>query len=359
MTPRHVVPKAVFLATAIFSCSAAATERFPSIISGTDAEPGAWPWMVALVQAGVSNTHDGQFCGGSLINPRWVLTAAHCFLNEENTAVDTTSIPDVLVGTTELGLNQGQRISVQRVITHPDYAPSVSQNNDIALLELSEPVSSQLVNLPGQTFDAFFAVDGTEASAMGWGNTSTTHDVYPSSLKQVNLPLVSSAICQSVYPALTDQMICAGDGLGVRDTCQGDSGGPLVVPAGQEWVQVGVTSFGEGCATENSYGVYARVSRFANWISDSICTDKPDPVQIEVPVTGNTVTLSFTPVSNASGYRLYFAPPTGTSIAQADLGTATSLSVELPSGSSFYVAVQPYNGACLGPFSNISLFQIP
>lgn len=340
-----------------------AADAAPRIVGGSDTSVSRWPWMAALVYRTSGSSYDGQFCGGSLIHPRWVLTAGHCFL-DRNDNVDSSIELDVVIGRTNLTGDDGRRVAVSRIVVNPAYTPA-NDDGDIALLELSQPVEGvQTVGLPGPVYGSFFAVDGTDATVIGWGNSSATGTVYPEILQQVAQPLVNQATCQSAYTtrALTDNMLCAGDGQGGRDACQGDSGGPLVIDGGAGSVQVGVVSFGEGCAQAGTYGVYARVSRYAQWISDTACaaSEKPAAPALTTSLSGTTAGLTVEQASGATGYRLYFAPaPAMTPIGQLDLAGQRSLSATLPSGSDLYVAVQPYNGPCLGGLSNIGRITVP
>lgn len=109
--------------------------------------------------------------------------------------------------------------------------------------------------------------------ATGWGTLSQNGRT-PSVLQQVNLPLISDSACKQCYPnTITENMVCAGDLSGGRDTCQGDSGGPLQCPlANNVWIQWGITSFGHGCANANSPGVYTKVYNYVKWINEAIGT---------------------------------------------------------------------------------------
>ena len=334
------------------------------IIGGSETTTEQWPWMVALVLRSSPSSYDGQFCGGSLIHPRWVLTAGHCFL-DRNDNVDTSIPIDAVIGRTDLTASNGRRIAITRVVVNPDYVPAID-DGDLALVELSEAIEDVTpVTLPGPIYGEFFAIDGTPATVLGWGNTSTTDTHYPERLQQVSMPLIDSATCQATYATrpITDNMLCAGDGLGGRDSCQGDSGGPLVISdLNDHTVQVGLVSFGEGCAREGSYGAYTRISRYAQWISDTLCATGEPPAAPTLTTTTreNTASLSFDRVAGADGYRLYYAPaPTLEPIKQIDLGGETTLSTPLPAGSDLFVAVQPYNGACLGALSGISRITLP
>ena len=229
------------------------------IIGGEVAAEGAWPWMAALVTQGYT-PYDGQFCGGALIHAKWVLTAAHCLGG---------SI-DVVLGTNDLTASAStyERIAVIQQIAHPSYN-SGTQDNDIALLELAE--ASSQTPIAWNTSSAYNAA-GLTSTVIGWGTTSYPTTSYPEMLMQVNVPIVSNATCSASYPGqITSNMLCAGYAAGGKDSCQGDSGGPLMVSTGSgSYVQVGVVSWGDGCALAGYYGVYTRVSNYAAWISSYV-----------------------------------------------------------------------------------------
>ena len=258
------------------------------IVGGDEAEPGTWPWMAALVRRG-SDAYSGQFCGGSLIHPEWVLTAAHCV--ESGTENDF----DVIIGVHNLSKDEGDRIEVDAIIIHPNY-DSESLDSDIALLHLSAPSDRPYVNLipPGDPTD--IAAAGTLATVVGWGATESGGVLnpfpdYPETLFQVSVPIVSNETARISYAslnespgAITETMLAAGYEDGGKDSCTGDSGSPLMVDlaAGgwdleldtqikrQNWVQAGIVSWGKGCARAGYYGLYTRLSLFTDWIYDEI-----------------------------------------------------------------------------------------
>lgn len=244
------------------------------IIGGEDAAPDEFPWMVALLDANTDNARDAQFCGGSLIRPGWVLTAAHCVEGEQSEGVD------VLLGRVDLEGNGGERIDVSRIVVHPDY-DDASVYPDLALLELSEDSAQTPVGLvtPGSGLDSA----GTVATTTGWGVTDVDTGDTATILQKVDVPVVTHAACAEAYGdgdegVVEEAMICAGLPEGGKDSCQGDSGGPLFVSGGQDgqWVQSGITSWGNGCALPDFPGVYARISTYTDWIA-SVTGDDPMP----------------------------------------------------------------------------------
>lgn len=230
------------------------------IIGGEEAESGEWPWMVALVKASATSNVDGQFCGASLVGAGWVLTAAHCMEGVSPEEIQ------VVVGVHDLAKDTGRRIDVKQIISHPDYDPD-TMDMDIALLELSEsaPASYRPLPIYEKRVD-----EGTIATVIGWGNMSAVGSEFPEKLQEVSVPVVSNAVCNEGYNqspkydnAITDNMICAGLGEGGKDSCQGDSGGPVVIDDNGVFRLAGIVSWGEGCAQPGFYGVYTRISNFA------------------------------------------------------------------------------------------------
>ncbi len=241
----------------------------PRIIGGGVAPAERWPFQVGLLNAAIADNAQAQFCGGSLVRERHVVTAAHC--------VDFLTAPQlhVLTGTTSLATG-GARHGVEAIAIHPDWNPSTS-DFDIAVVTLAEPVSGiPFAKLITPEKEMRLATTGTKALVAGWGDTQPGFgSTFPTELHQVKVPLVARSVCngwRSYRGAVTQQMICAGLPEGGKDSCQGDSGGPLVVKnANGIWkLQVGIVSWGIGCALPNLYGVYARVAVLNAWAQSVI-----------------------------------------------------------------------------------------
>ncbi|XP_036426668.1 serine protease 27-like [Colossoma macropomum] len=242
----------------------------PRIVGGQAASPGAWPWQVSLQ----SPAFDGHFCGGSLINKDWVMTAAHCFPSTNIAGLEVHLGKQTLEGS-----NSHQVIRrVTQVIRHPSY-DSNTNDNDITLLRMNASVTFTNYIMPvclaatGSTFTA-----GTKSWITGWGDIASGVPLpYPGELQEAQVPIVDRKLCakQLGPETVTNNMICAGLRQGGKDTCQGDSGGPMVNKKGTVWIQSGITSFGYGCAQPNSPGVYTLVSQYQGWISNTVKQNLP------------------------------------------------------------------------------------
>uniref|UniRef100_A0A8C6MED7 Transmembrane serine protease 3a n=1 Tax=Nothobranchius furzeri TaxID=105023 RepID=A0A8C6MED7_NOTFU len=218
------------------------------IVGGNMSKPGQFPWQVSLH---LNNEH---ICGGSIIAPNWIVTAAHC--------VYDLSQWTVFVGLTELPINGAKAIAVKTVISHGQHQNNRIPDYDIALMKLA----TSLVFTNNGTFlsDTFFLYPSKlwTVSVFWSGESSVV-------LRSAMVPLISAKTCNQpdVYRGrLTSRMICAGYLEGGVDACQGDSGGPLACERSSEWKLVGVTSWGEGCALRNKPGVYTNVPAVLSWI---------------------------------------------------------------------------------------------
>ncbi|WP_232536996.1 serine protease [Cystobacter fuscus] len=238
------------------------------IVGGTDATIAASPWQVSL-----QDSPGSHFCGGSVLNENWILTAQHC-VNENGTIIK----PEwVAAGITTLNgmSSSGQIRSVAEVIVYPGYV-DVNQGKDVALLRLSAPLDLSGANV--KAIPLATAADeaagitnaGVVARVTGWGALTGSGNAFPDTLQTVDVSLLSNSSAQSAYAGDTigsDQLAAASPG---KDSCQGDSGGPLTVLKNGTRVLVGVVSWGEGCADSHYPGMYARVASFESWIASKI-----------------------------------------------------------------------------------------
>ncbi|XP_048193219.1 LOW QUALITY PROTEIN: transmembrane protease serine 2-like [Perognathus longimembris pacificus] len=240
-------------------CGVPSASRQGRIVGGWSASLEQWPWQVSLHVQGV------HVCGGSIITPEWIVTAAHCV----EKPLDSPRYWTVFAGILRQSLMfYGYGYRVEQVISHPGY-DSKSKNNDIALFKLQRPlalgdrVKPVCLPNPGLMLDP-----KQQCWISGWGATyekGKTSDV----LNAAMVPLIEPSDCNSklVYNNLiTPAMICAGYLRGSVDSCQGDSGGPLVTLKNGIWWLIGDTSWGSGCAKAYRPGVYGNVTVFTDWI---------------------------------------------------------------------------------------------
>lgn len=238
------------------------------IVGGLDVGgPEQYPWIVSLFY------RNRFFCGGSLVSPTFVLTAAHCV---DMFGADT---PDVHLARYDIGQDytsdapKSRIVSANTIHLHPDFN-SRTFDFDVALIELSEAVEDiDPVELASGIDESGFATDaedGREVTAIGWGAMSEGGNM-ADVLQEVTVPIWSNQRCQEAYcrgssncADITPQMICAGLEEGGRDACQGDSGGPLLLSGTH--VQLGIVSWGVGCARAGTPGVYASVPVLQDWI---------------------------------------------------------------------------------------------
>ncbi|KAJ6221918.1 hypothetical protein RDWZM_000463 [Blomia tropicalis] len=258
------------------------------IIGGTEAEPGEFPWMVMFWD---EKRH--VFCGGALLNERWVVTAAHCFtdiIDESTVFVKLGKYDQTATEATEI------TTKIQHVIKHPHFS-NETFDNDIALVKLQQHItftdyiapiclssssdeveamnsfffdtqSDTIVRNSGSTITSTTVDSDTKFGYVaGWGRLKENGPL-PRYLHKIRLPIVDDGRClRSTAFKVTENMFCAGYGKEiVGDACKGDSGGPFAVQFGDRWSLLGIVSWGEGCGRPEKFGYYTKVNNYGNWI---------------------------------------------------------------------------------------------
>lgn len=243
------------------------------IVGGKEAQIGQFPYAVSLQEPQGWWGRDSHYCGGSLIGRDVVLSAAHCG--------PALTSHKAVVGRHNLNTNQGQSISVASSFLHPFYNDKTT-NNDIMLVFLEEPADEDIQFVTLNADISSPAIDASVTVA-GWGTTSQGGSL-SNVLLAVEKDAMSNEKCSgstngydSYKGQISSGMLCASD-YG-EDSCQGDSGGPLVIQPtdGSSHVQVGVVSWGIGCADPDFPGVYARVSKYYDWIREEVCLKSSYP----------------------------------------------------------------------------------
>lgn len=282
----------------------AEAEEDDRVFGGMEAEKGEYPFQVALLASHMLDDNpasqlNAQFCGGSLIAPGWVLTAAHCLF--DNGVAISPDVVTVLTGAT--ALDEGDRHKVAEVIVHEGYSDK-TLDNDIGLLRLASESDAPTIAIVDDN-----SATGA-ATVIGWGLME--NGSFPANLMEADIELTDNAACnagikeiyardlaailrefafrmrysadgvnaattaiaETMRDPLTDNMICAGLADGARDACNGDSGGPLFISHNGTRTQVGIVSWGEGpmdanaaCGHANAYGVYTRLANYRGWIA--------------------------------------------------------------------------------------------
>uniref|UniRef100_A0A6I8PU66 Chymotrypsinogen B1 n=1 Tax=Xenopus tropicalis TaxID=8364 RepID=A0A6I8PU66_XENTR len=233
---------------------------YARIVNGENAVPGSWPWQVSL-----QDRTGFHFCGGSLVNNLWVVTAAHCGVTTSHRVIlgeyDRSSSAEPI-----------QTMSISRVFKHPNYNTN-TMINDITLLKLSStasfnsrvapvciPTSSEVFNSPERCITT------------GWGYVDAYSKLSPNKLQQVTLPLLSNTECQRYWGnKIHSTMICAG--ASGASSCMGDSGGPLVCQANDAWTLVGIVSWGSSMCSTSTPAVYARVAVLRSWVDEIVASN--------------------------------------------------------------------------------------
>ncbi|XP_062992934.1 serine protease 33-like [Elgaria multicarinata webbii] len=243
------------------------------IVGGHLASNGSWPWQVSIFRGG------SHICGGSLIAEQWVMSSAHCYFGSL-----VTYQYDVVLGITQLKKPTDSVVEskVKQIFSYPDYD---GQSGDIALLKLMSPVEFTDYIFPVCLPDSSVQFPPeADCWVTGWGMIRPGVPLPPiNTLQELNVSLINRTACNSLYNSnlnislgeepIKPDMICAGYLEGGNGTCMGDSGGALACKLEGGWTQVGIVSWGRGCALRSYPGVYASVPFYANWINETMAAN--------------------------------------------------------------------------------------
>jgi secreted trypsin-like serine protease len=238
-------------------------EISPRIVGGGNANTSDWGFYTYLL---TTKNNKRYACGSSYLGNRYVLTAAHCVDGASPSGMS------VRVGATTRRGSEGLSAKVSQVYIHPNYS-SQTLANDIAVLKLDQDLPSAVtVDIAEGSLSQYVGV-GDLLSVAGLGKTSEGGSS-PSRLQEVDVPLVSDQTCRAAggnYSSVGNVSFCAGLPQGGKDSCQGDSGGPIVINRSGTITQVGIVSWGIGCARAGKYGVYSDIASLRGWL-DTVIT---------------------------------------------------------------------------------------
>ncbi|CAG5107778.1 Oidioi.mRNA.OKI2018_I69.chr1.g3483.t1.cds [Oikopleura dioica] len=263
------------------------------IIGGSEVvDRTQWPWMVSI----------GDFCGGSIVGNRWVLTAAHCC------SKDKFSIQNVYIGHVDrLNLDSKEAIPISSFRVHPDFNEETLEN-DLCLIKLARELEYSDTVQPLCINDEEFDLEsGSEAFIAGWGLVKEDGSA-SQFLKEARIPIVSNEECSVPYgdDFKAETMFCAGYAQGGIDSCQGDSGGPLVLLENDVPTAHGVVSWGVGCGRAGMYGVYAKLVDSKVWMQNAAgemghAVFRPTTTPAQVATTPHPLLTLLTPFDSGCG----------------------------------------------------------
>ncbi|XP_070622001.1 suppressor of tumorigenicity 14 protein [Erythrolamprus reginae] len=249
------------------TCGLRVYNKKSRIVGGMNSDLGEWPWQVSL-----HARNEGHVCGATLVSNKWLVTAAHCFVEKNYIRYGDPTLWTAYMGLLDQEKRSNshvQKRNIKRIISHP-YFNDFTYDYDIAVMELSNPVefSKEIIPICLPDISHEFPV-GEDLTVTGWGRTHETA-AGASILQKANIRVINQTMCESLMAnQITQQMMCVGILTGGIDACQGDSGGPLVsVQESGRMFLAGVVSWGDGCARRNKPGIYTRVTKLRTWIKE-------------------------------------------------------------------------------------------
>lgn len=223
------------------------------VIGGESAAPSEFPFIVNIWLNTPEEGYDDHLCGASLIHPKWVLTAAHCVLDDASESTFRLIKPNKLklyIGSDAITGEGGRLLKVKSIKVHPDFS---WPHHDVAMIELSTPVTDiEPVILNTQDPEGWLNEQLT-ATVVGWGLIDQEGLLNPDFLQKTTLPIISRNACnkdsfvQKINWTISSDMLCARTMNNQNSSCPGDSGGPLVIDFNGEYIQIGIVSWGSAC----------------------------------------------------------------------------------------------------------------
>ncbi|ODR97370.1 hypothetical protein AUC69_12200 [Methyloceanibacter superfactus] len=272
-----------------------AEEDTEMIVNGKLAPEGKFPYQVRLY---ASPEDEKGFCGGSIIDPQWILTAGHCVVADSSVAENLQPAETVFVGYGSTDRTKTTKIEAEEIVVHPRYlAKALAGGGDVALIKLKEPIpEAKTIEIADDDAEQKLVTRGVKVTVTGWGAIWDPQDKevvallskidpqadiseklnFPKKLYEADIHVMDREECRSVYGPqqlnIADSEICAMKPRSASNSCYGDSGGPLVIQADdpKRYVQIGVVSWGDRCGRAGNPNVFARVSSFSDWIADTM-----------------------------------------------------------------------------------------
>ena len=280
------------------SASVAAAKDQPDtemIVGGKPAKPGKFPYQVRLYAA---PDDEKGFCGGSIVDPQWILTAGHCVVQGSETQGPQEPVEAVFVGYGSTDRTKTTKIESEKIIVHPLYLEkALAGGSDVALVKLKDPIpDAKKVEIANPDTEQTLVTRGVKVTVTGWGAIWDPQDKevvellskidpqvdvteklnFPLKLHEADINVMARDECRALYEpqqiGVADSELCALKPRSVTNSCYGDSGGPLVVRAEEprRYVQIGVVSWGDRCGRAGNPNVFARVASFADWIKETM-----------------------------------------------------------------------------------------